>query len=86
MAPSLAKKPYFSLERELNSCYADVAPLLASTLKERAAQPAKVLVEKIGHGEGGILDRIGGKDSARIYDSKRPLYGFREFWNDIFGK
>jgi hypothetical protein len=83
MAPDLAKKPYFSLERELKSCYADVAPLLAETIKERAARPAKELTEKIGHKPGSVLERFS-SDKAVIYDSKRPFYGFKEFWNDLF--
>ena len=85
MAPDLAKKPYFSLDRELNSCYADVAPQLAQAIKERAARPEKELVEKIGHRPGSILDKFG-KDSAKVYDSKRPLYGWKEFWTDLFAE
>lgn len=84
MAPDLAKKPYFTLERELNSCYADVAPELAEAIKERAARPAKDLVEKIGHKPGGVLERFAG-EKANIYDSRKPLYGFKELWNDLFG-
>lgn len=84
MAPDLAKKPYFSLDRELKSCYADIAPQLAQAIKERAARPSKELVEKIGHRPGSILEKIGGADTARIYDNRKPLYGFREFWNDLF--
>jgi hypothetical protein len=85
MAPDLAKKPYFSLERELKSCYADVAPILAQEIKDRATRPARELVEKVGHKPGGVLERFA-KDTAKIYDSKRPLYGFKEFWNDLFGE
>ena len=85
MAPELAKKPYFSLDRELRSCYADVAPQLSEAIKERAARPSKELVEKIGHRPGGVLERFGG-ESAVIYDSKKPTYGFKEFWNDLFVK
>lgn len=85
MAPDLAKKPYFSLERELKSCYADVAPLLADAIKERAARPAKDLVLKIGHQSGGVLERFGG-EKANIHDSRKPLYGFKEFWQDLFGE
>lgn len=85
MAPDLAKKPYFSLEREMKACYADVAPNLAREIKERAARPARDLVEKIGHRPGSVLERFA-KDSVTIYDSKRPLYGFKEFWNDLFGE
>ncbi|TVY85222.1 hypothetical protein LSUE1_G000363 [Lachnellula suecica] len=86
MAPDLAKKPYFSLERELKACYADTAPLLSQEIKERAARPPRELVEKIGHRPGSVLERFGGKDTARIFDNRKPLYGFKEFWNDLFGK
>ncbi|KAL2070073.1 hypothetical protein VTL71DRAFT_14753 [Oculimacula yallundae] len=85
MAPDLAKKPYFSLERELRSCYADVAPQLSQAIRERAARPAKELVEKIGHRPGGVLERFA-SDKAVIYDSKKPLYGFKEFWSDLWGE
>ncbi|QSZ29580.1 hypothetical protein DSL72_004096 [Monilinia vaccinii-corymbosi] len=85
MAPGLAKKPYFSLERELKSCYADVAPQLAAAIRERATRPARELVEKIGHRPGGIMERVGSND-VPVHDSKRPLYGFKEFWNDLFGE
>lgn len=37
MAPELAKKPYFSLERELRGCFADVAPQVAAEIRARAA-------------------------------------------------
>ena len=85
MAPELAKKPYFSLERELKSCYADVAPQLGQAIIDRAAKPAKELVEKVGHRPRGVLERFGG-ETAKIYDSKKPLYGFKEFWNDLWGE
>jgi hypothetical protein len=85
MAPELAKKPYFSLERELKSCYADVAPQLSEAIKERASRPVKDLVEKIGHTPGGVLERFAG-DKAKIYDSRKPLYGWKEFWKDLWEK
>jgi hypothetical protein len=83
MAPDLAKKPYFSLERELLACYADVAPHVGQAIIERAARPARQLVEKVGHRPGGVLERFGG-ETAKVYDSKKPLYGFKEFWNDLW--
>jgi hypothetical protein len=85
MAPELAKKPYFSLERELKSCYADAAPQLAGEIEERATRPVKELVEKIGHTPGSVLDRFAG-ERANVYDSKKPLYGWKEFWNDLWEK
>jgi hypothetical protein len=39
MAPPIARKPYYYLERELKSCYADVAPQVAAVISERALAP-----------------------------------------------
>lgn len=86
MAPDLAKKPYFSLERELNSCYADVAPQLEGAIKERATRPTKDLTAKSvprPGGVGGVLERFAG-DKPVVHDSKKPLYGFKEFWSDLW--
>jgi hypothetical protein len=85
MAPDLAKKPYFNLERELRSCYADVAPQVGQTIQDRATRPRKELVEEVGHRAGGVLERFAG-ETARVYDSKRPKYGFKEFWKDLWQK
>ena len=84
MAPDLAKKPYFSLERELRSCFADVAPLLPDEIRTRAAAPTKIRVEIVGHRPGGVLERFAG-DKAKVYDSRKPHYGFKEFWRDLWG-
>ena len=85
MAPELAKKPYFSLERELNSCFADVAPLLAETIRERAtAAPAKSLMAgRSGITSSGVLERFG-TSSVKVYESTAPRYGMREFWRDLW--
>lgn len=84
MAPNLAKKPYFSLDRELRACFADVAPELAHEIQERARAP-KLKIDVTQAQSGGVLENIGG-GSAPVYDEKRPQYGFKEFWRDIFGK
>ena len=84
MAPDLAKKPYFSLPRELASCFADIAPQLPNEIRERARAPSKIKVEIIGHREGGVLERFGGQ-KAKVWDSRRPNYGFKEFWKDLWG-
>ncbi|KAI1120649.1 hypothetical protein F5Y10DRAFT_257931 [Nemania abortiva] len=87
MAPELAKKPYFNLERELDNCYADVAPLLADTIRDRATRPPKPLVEVVGDRPGSILDRFGSHGpAAKVYDSKAPHYGFKEMWRDLFSR
>lgn len=85
MAPELAKKPYFSLERELNNCYADVAPQIADAIKDRASRPPKSLTDGVGHTPTSILDRFGnGGHTAKVYESKSPYYGFREMWRDLW--
>ncbi|MCJ1251883.1 hypothetical protein MMC30_009121 [Trapelia coarctata] len=84
MAPDLAKKPYFNLQRELKSCFADVASQLPSEIRERAKAPAGIKVEVVGHRPGGLLQRFA-TDKAKVYDTKRPNYGFKEFWNYLWG-
>ncbi|KAK3680895.1 hypothetical protein B0T22DRAFT_435019 [Podospora appendiculata] len=88
MAPELAKKPYFSVERELSSCFADIAPLLADTIKARAVRPAKSPFESYGGQQsGGMLGRFTGDGTpVRVYESKAPPYGFKEFWRDLWKK
>ena len=60
MAPAVARKPLFSLQRELDRCFADVAPQVAQEIRERARRP------------------------AAVYESGKPLYGFMDFWRDMF--
>ena len=85
MAPDLAKKPYFSLSRELRSCFADVAILLPEEIKARARAPAKIKIEVVGHRPGGVLERFAG-EKAKVYDDQRPEYGFKQFWKDLWGR
>ncbi|KAI6887760.1 hypothetical protein KC360_g1155 [Hortaea werneckii] len=86
MAPVLAKKPYFTLERELQACYADVAPTVADAIRERALAPKIKGVESIGHKPGGVMDKFGMDRAAHVYDEQKPQYGFKEFWRDLFSK
>ncbi|KAF2178358.1 hypothetical protein K469DRAFT_599864 [Zopfia rhizophila CBS 207.26] len=87
-APDLAKKPYFSLTRELNACYADVAPQLAEAIRERALRP-RAKVEGFGtnlSGSGGVMDRLVG-EKVRVRDERvERRYGFRQFWRDVWGE
>lgn len=85
MAPELAKKPYFSLDRELKACFADVAPLLPNEIKERARRPAKTLLNEGGHRPGSLLDRFARESrTSKVYESKTPHYGFKEMWRDLW--
>ncbi|KAF2248007.1 hypothetical protein BU26DRAFT_519791 [Trematosphaeria pertusa] len=85
-APDLAKKPYFSLQRELNACYADVAPQLADVIKDRATKPVRK-VEGFGQalaGGGGVMDRLVG-EKVRVRDERvERQYGFKQFWKDLW--
>jgi hypothetical protein len=86
MAPELAKKPYFNLERELNNAFADVAPQLAREIRDRANRPAK---HTLGGSERpkGLIERYvnEGKGKVRVYENRAPHYGFKEMWRDLFG-
>lgn len=49
MAPPIARKPYYYLDRELKACFADVAPQIASAIRERALAPKVKGVEVSSH-------------------------------------
>ncbi|KAL6717627.1 hypothetical protein ACLMJK_005542 [Lecanora helva] len=85
LAPSLAKKPYFSLDRELQNCFADIAPQLPNEIRDRARRPEKVRVEVVGHRPGGVLEKFSREERVRVYDSRKPHYGFRDFWRELWG-
>lgn len=86
MAPKVAQKPYYSLERELHTCFADIAPQVADAIKERALAPKVSNVQSIGHKPGGVLDKFSTGTSVNVYDERKPQYGFKEFWSDLFSK
>jgi hypothetical protein len=67
MAPQLAQKPYFNLQRELNACYAEIAPLLADEIRERATKP-RVKIEVISHKPGSVLEKTFALQKTRVYD------------------
>ena len=77
MAPELARKPYFSLARELKACYAECAPLIANEIRARArAPPART--GQFGRQESGVLANFG-SGKVKVWESTRPTYGLREF-------
>jgi hypothetical protein len=89
MSPKIAQKPYFSLQRELDRCFSDVAPQIADEILSRSRQrPARV--EVVGHKEGGVLERFGEEwkgHVGRVRDEgKEKGYGFKEFWRDLFAR
>ncbi|KAK5415723.1 hypothetical protein LTR06_003773 [Exophiala xenobiotica] len=87
MAPKVAQKPYFTLPRELNRCFADVAPLLADEILNRSRKPV-VRISVMPHREGGVLERFGagaGHQGRIREEVQGKEYGFRQFWKDLFG-
>jgi hypothetical protein len=83
-APDLAKKPYFNLQRELNSCFADVAPQLAGAIIDRARTPPKKTESWHSTGQKRLLDNIIG-GPVRVRDERREKqYGFRQFWKELW--
>lgn len=93
MAPKIAQKPYYTLQRELNRCFAEVAPTVADAILERSRKPT-VKIAIAPHKEGGVLERFGNGVGAERYrghegsirdESEGKGYGFREFWRDLFG-
>lgn len=88
-APDLAKKPYYSLPRELASCFADVAPLLAPELLDRATRPpSRAALGGAKEGRGVVGDVLAGfrGEGPRVVQSDRPRYGFREFWREMWAR
>ncbi|KHN99248.1 uncharacterized protein MAM_02946 [Metarhizium album ARSEF 1941] len=89
MAPELAKKPYFSLEGELSSCYADVAPLVANEIKVRTAgHKAAGKATPDGASSGSrLIDVFIGSDNVKIHlEGNEKAYGLKEWWRDFWRK
>ncbi|KAH6633111.1 hypothetical protein C7974DRAFT_433250 [Boeremia exigua] len=85
-APEIARKPYYNLERELKSCFSDVAPLIAGAIVDRAQKPAAKASDSFGQqlSERGLLGSLGGAP-VRVRDERTTKqYGFRQFWSDLF--
>ncbi|KIW02372.1 uncharacterized protein PV09_06194 [Verruconis gallopava] len=87
MAPQMAQRPYYNLERELKSCFAEVAPQLADEIRERATK-RKVNVEVIGHRPGSFLEQAFQAENTRVFDENLKVkgYGFRQFWKDLWNR
>ncbi|KAG6001193.1 hypothetical protein E4U21_004614 [Claviceps maximensis] len=91
MAPELARKPYFSLERELNACFADVAPLVADEIRARAVG-RRTTVNAATRGNGaqdslsGLVGKfMGQKSSVKVHvEANEKAYGLKEWWRDIW--
>ncbi|RGP68180.1 hypothetical protein FLONG3_8255 [Fusarium longipes] len=89
MAPDLAKKPYFSLDRELKACFAEVAPTVAREIQDRATSgKARNLG---GGGQAGkqtsLLETLTGSDKVKVHvEAQEKAYGLKEWWRDLWKK
>ncbi|KAF2103676.1 hypothetical protein NA57DRAFT_69889 [Rhizodiscina lignyota] len=87
MAPDLAKKPYYSLDRELAALYRDVAPQVANEIRERALAPKAKVEWSVGQSRNGVLLDLGAGQKARVWDENpTKQYGLKEFWRDLFAR
>lgn len=86
-APELARKPYFSLERELKACYSDVAPQLATAIRERAIKPIHKTegFSQSFAGGGGVMHSLVGQKVKVREERSEKHYGFKQFWKDVWG-
>ncbi|KAI6780335.1 uncharacterized protein J7T54_005437 [Emericellopsis cladophorae] len=88
MAPDLAKKPYFSLPREMASLYADVAPEVAREIQDRATRPRQT-ISVLGAADkkaSSFLQHFKTNDRPRVLESREKAYGLREWWRELWGK
>lgn len=86
-APELARKPYFSLDRELKACYADVAPQLAAAIRDRAIRPVRKpegFRQSLAGSRGAMHSLVGAKVKVRDERAEKQ-YGFRQFWREVWG-
>ena len=84
-APVVAQRPYVNLERELASCFADVAPTLAEEIKRRATEKVHGSPTVRRANPSSVLDSLSTQQTSRVYDEdKSKGYGFKEFWRDLF--
>ena len=91
LAPDLAKKPYLSLKRELDAAYADTAPLLVQTIRDKAwvsAPPVAVARDRNDTKDGmGVLKQFGAAAAVQVRDERiERRYGFRQLLRDLWGK
>jgi hypothetical protein len=85
-APPVAQKPYINLERELSTCYADVAPTLAEEIKRRATERSN-RPKSVGSKASSIIESLSTSTTTRVYEEDTTRgYGFKEFWRDLFSK
>lgn len=90
MAPDLAKKPYYGLERELHACFADVAPTVAREIRDRATGGTARSLGGSGQRarQTGLLESLAGRgDNVRVHvEAEEKAYGLKQWWRDVWKK
>lgn len=86
-APQVSQRPYLNLQRELDSCYADVAISLPDEIRERATRGSAKPGSSASHqtGLGGFSSFSASAHESRIYDEDSSKgYGFKQMWRDLW--
>lgn len=86
-APAIAQKPYLDLERELASCFADVAPTLPEEIRRRATEKVVSPGSTVEARTTAFMGSLSTAQTSRVYDEdKSKGYGFKELLRDLFSK
>ena len=86
-APQVAQRPLLDLQRELESCFADVAPTLPEAIQNKATQKAHNVGQTTESMASSLQSTLGLNQKVRVYDEDRSKhYGFKQFWRDLWGK
>lgn len=86
-APKVSQRGYLTLNRELDSCYAEVAPSLPEEVRRRATERAhdSTIPDRKEENNGGLQQVLGMNRTARVHDEDSSKgYGFRELWKDLW--
>ncbi|KAH7134798.1 ASST-domain-containing protein [Dactylonectria estremocensis] len=102
MAPDLAKKGYYSVDRELRACFADVAPevareiqvrALGGTVRSRGLRGALLEGSRDGEsigdggGDGGIPKHLSGGTKVKVHaEAEEKAFGLKEWWRYVWKK
>lgn len=86
-APPVARKPYLDLDRELSSCFAEVAPTLPEEIRRRATEKAQGPSTIIHGRSSSVMDSLSTAQTFHVYDEdKSKGYGFKEMLRDLFSR
>lgn len=76
MAPPAAQRPYHSLQRELKTCYADVAPLVGEEIRQRATSTKRNVVGSASPGNPASATPL---PAPRVSE-----FRWKDVWRDVW--